>query len=133
MRKVLGEDRESLCARDGDRMKPGDILSDTTGDTIVVTEGDDPVTCLLWLIQERYGGELFARDNPVVVRVAEGLKVESWRTCSVEWMEANEVTDDCIGYWAANGDGPNVIWVLSTTQNGYSLGEECEEWEVTDD
>jgi hypothetical protein len=117
---------------------PGTILRGEDGCALVVAECADVLDALIELVGEEYGGE-WGRDNPVLVKEAEGLVIEAWHSCSKAWKEA-ECVEDWDGYmdwWAPDGDGKRTVWVLNIDRSVYALGEMAEEAEkqgqVTDE
>lgn len=112
--------------------RPGAVLRGDDGEALVVTEGADPIGALIELVNESYGGPPFARDNPVIVEAAQGLKVEVWRSCTAAYCEAEGIdTDGYDGWWTPDGDGKRKIHVLNYEGDVYDLGERAEEAEPT--
>lgn len=82
---------------------------------------------LLELIAEAYGGDHFAPDNPAIVDALAHATIGTWRTCSKQWCEANEVDDEDFNtYWAPDGDGEHTITVVAYPGSVYVLGEMAE-------
>lgn len=109
--------------------KPWTVLHSEDGDESITVPGPDTdvVDALLTLIEETYGGDRFAPDNPAILAAAEGVKVERWFSVTKQMRESEGIDDGFESYYTPNGDGRRSIWVVSIQTSGYWLGEKCEE------
>ena len=112
----------------------GTILhNDNDEDALVVPEGTTLIDGLLSLVEEVYGGERFAPDNPAIIAALDHATVGVWRSCTKKWTEAEGVdTEGYNGWWAPDGDGARTITVAAYSGSAYVLGEMAEEAEQTD-
>ena len=108
--------------------KIGTVLhNDNDEDALVVPDGTTLIDGLLMLVEEVYGGERFAPDNPAIVAALEHAYVGVWHSCSVRWAQDNNVdTEGYNGWWAPDGDGKRSITVASYSGSAYVLGEMAE-------
>jgi hypothetical protein len=105
------------------------LLQCEDGHAVVVEHGTTPLDGLLTLLQDGYGGERFAPDNPAIVKALPSVKVSVWRSCTKAWKESNYGPDDPDDpWWSEDGDGRRQITVAWYPDDLYRLGERAEYW-----
>lgn len=121
MPRTLPEWTYLNCAESGD------------GEAIVIPAGTEPIDALIALLDAVYGGgpDGFSRENPVIVEAAQQVKVETWRSCTKAWREAElgGVDETFTDWWAPHGDGKREVLVAWYPEHVYDLGDEAEAWE----
>lgn len=111
----------------------GTVFHGDDGDAVVVEPGTTPLDGLLTLLEEGYGGDRFAADNPAVLEALPSVRVEVWRSCSKAWREGEGVGDEwTTDWWAPSGDGRRQVTVAWYDGSLYSLGEAAEGPEADD-
>ena len=106
--------------------KPWTVLygSDDDSNAIVVPEGTSTTHALCELVAAVHGVDT-DEHNPVIAREAERLKVETWRSCTKAWREAEGIYE-FDSYWAPHGDGSRTIQVVHFDGDVYGIGDEIE-------
>lgn len=103
------------------------------GEAIVVADGTDEIDGLIALVQAVYGGE-WSRENPVLVEAAKDVKIETWRSCTKAWREAElgGMDETFPDWWAPHGDGRREVLVAFYPGYVDDLGDEAANWERLD-
>lgn len=108
------------------KVKPWSVLRSESDDGIgiVVPEGASTAEALAELVGMVHGVDV-SSAHPLIVKEAAGLKVETWRSCTKAWREAEGV-GDFEEYWAPQGDGKRTANVVWYPDDVWALGDEVE-------
>lgn len=106
---------------------PWAILSGEDGTAIVVPAATSVEAALTEMI-DQIVGKWFLNTNPVICREAATLKIQSWRSCTAQYLEAHGIDVEEYGgggWWAEDGDGKRSINVLYVDRSLDAIAEEA--------